>query len=112
MKKASVFSDKLFSQGNIVSTDNALDISIDGGGFFQVLMPDGRIGYTRNGAFSRNAEGLLTTSSGYVVQPEIQIPLEATQVNISADGIVSVQVPGVVEAEEIGEFTGKFALIK
>ena len=98
-----VNSDKLFSQGNIVSTDNALDISIDGGGFFQVLMPDGRIGYTRNGAFSRNAEGLLTTSSGYVVQPEIQIPLEATQVNISADGIVSVHVPVAVEAEEIGQ---------
>ena len=54
-------------------------------------MPDGRVGYTRNGAFSRNAEGLLTTSSGYVVQPEIQIPLEATQINISADGIVSVK---------------------
>ena len=66
-------------------------------------MPDGRVGYTRNGAFSRNAEGLLTTSSGYVVQPEIQIPLEATQINISADGIVSVQVPGAVEAEEIGQ---------
>ena len=98
-----VNSDILFSQGNIVSTDNALDISIDGGGFFQVLMPDGRIGYTRNGAFSRNAEGLLTTSSGYVVQPEIQIPLEATQINISSDGIVSVQVPGAVEAEEIGQ---------
>jgi flagellar basal-body rod protein FlgG len=62
-----------------------------------------RIDYTRNGAFSRNAEGLLTTSSGYVVQPEIQIPLEATQVNISADGIVSVQIPGAVEAEEIGQ---------
>ena len=54
-------------------------------------MPDGRIGYTRNGAFSRNSEGLLTTSSGYVVQPEIQIPLESTQINISSDGIVSVQ---------------------
>ena len=100
-----VNSDKLFSQGNIVSTDNALDISIDGGGFFQVLMPDGRIGYTRNGAFSRNAEGLLTTSSGYLVQPEIQIPLEATQINISSDGIVSVQVAGQVAAEEVGQIT-------
>ena len=58
--------DKLFSQGNIVSTDNSLDLSIDGSGFFQVLMPDGRIGFTRNGAFGRNAEGLLTTASGYV----------------------------------------------
>ena len=98
-----VNSDKLFSQGNIVSTDNALDLSVDGGGFFQVLMPDGRIGYTRNGAFSRNSEGLMTTSSGYPVQPEIQIPLEATQINISSDGIVSVQVPGAVEAEAMEE---------
>jgi flagellar basal-body rod protein FlgG len=54
--------DKLFSQGNIVSTDNALDISIDGSGFFQVLMPDGRIGFTRNGAFGRNAEGPFNNS--------------------------------------------------
>lgn len=75
-------SDKLFSQGNIVSTDNALDISIDGSGFFQVLMPDGRVGYTRNGAFGRNAEGLLTTASGYVIQPEIAIPEGVTSINI------------------------------
>jgi len=97
-------SDKLFSQGNIVSTDNALDISIDGSGFFQVLMPDGRIGFTRNGAFGRNAEGLLTTASGYVIQPEIAIPEGVTSINISADGIVTVQNPGEVEAEEVGQF--------
>ena len=96
--------DKLFSQGNIVSTDNALDVSIDGSGFFQILMPDGRIGFTRNGAFGRNAEGLLTTASGYVVQPEIAIPEGVTNINISADGIVSVQNPGEVEAEEVGQF--------
>ena len=97
-------SDKLFSQGNIVSTDNALDISIDGSGFFQVLMPDGRIGFTRNGAFGRNAEGLLTTASGYVIQPEVAIPEGVTSINISADGIVTVQNPGEVEAEEVGQF--------
>ena len=96
-------SDKLFSQGNIVSTDNALDISIDGSGFFQVLMPDGRIGFTRNGAFGRNAEGLLTTASGYVIQPEVAIPEGVTSINISADGIVTVQNPGEVEAEEISQ---------
>ncbi len=96
--------DKLFTQGNIVSTDNALDISIDGSGFFQVLMPDGRIGFTRNGAFGRNAEGLLTTASGYVIQPEIAIPEGVTNINVSADGIVSVQNPGEVEAEEVGQF--------
>ena len=62
---------KLFSQGSLINTDNALDVAIDGNGFFQVLMPDNRVGYTRNGSFSRNAEGTLTTASGYVVQPEI-----------------------------------------
>ena len=96
--------DKLFSQGNIVSSENSLDVSIDGSGFFQVLMPDGRIGYTRNGAFGRNAEGSLTTASGYVIQPEIAIPEGVTNINISADGIVSVQNPGAVEAEEVGQF--------
>ena len=49
-----VNSQKLHSQGSIVSTDNSLDLAIDGGGFFQVLLPDGQIVYTRNGAFSRN----------------------------------------------------------
>ena len=67
-------------------------------------MPDGRVGYTRNGAFGRNAEGLLTTASGYVIQPEIAIPEGVTNINISADGIVSVQNPGEVEAEEVGQF--------
>ncbi len=69
-----VNADKLFSQGSIVSTDNALDLAVDGAGFFQVLLPDGRIGYTRNGTFSRNNEGALTTSSGFVIQPEVVIP--------------------------------------
>ena len=69
---------------------------------FQVLMPDGRIGFTRNGAFGRNAEGLLTTASGYVIQPEIAIPEGVTNINVSADGIVSVQNAGEVEAEEVG----------
>ena len=89
----------------MVNTDNALDIAIDGSGFFQVLLPDGRIGYTRNGSFSRNAEGTLTTPSGYVLQPEIQIPESVTQINISADGIVSVQIAGQVDAEEVGQIT-------
>ena len=95
--------DKLFSQGNIVSSENSLDVSIDGSGFFQILMPDGRVGYTRNGAFGRSAEGLLTTASGYVVQPEVAIPEGVTNINISADGIVTVQNPGEVEAEEVGQ---------
>ena len=98
-----VNSNKLHSQGSIVSTDNSLDLAIDGGGFFQVLLPDGQIVYTRNGAFSRNDEGVLTTNSGFIIQPEIAIPAEATKINFSADGIISVQVPGQVEAQEVGQ---------
>ena len=98
-----VNSNKLHSQGSIVSTDNSLDLAIDGGGFFQVLLPDGQVVYTRNGAFSRNNEGILTTNSGFIIQPEIAIPAEATKINVSADGIVSVQLPEQVEAQEVGQ---------
>ena len=95
--------DKLFTQGNIITTDNALDIAIDGSGFFQILNPDGTLSYTRAGTFGKSAEGLLTTPSGFILQPEIEIPEGVTSINISSDGIVSVQVPGQVDAQEIGQ---------
>jgi flagellar basal-body rod protein FlgG len=94
---------KTMTQGSLITTDNALDLAIEGGGFLQVLLPDGRIGYTRNGALSTNAEGVLTSSSGYVVQPEIAIPDGVSQINISRDGIVSVLVAGGIGAEAIGQ---------
>jgi len=94
---------KAMTQGSLITTDNSLDLAIEGGGFFQVLLPDGRVGYTRNGAFSTNAEGILTTSSGYVVQPEITIPDGASQINISRDGIISVLVAGANGAEAVGQ---------
>ena len=100
-----VSTQKLYSQGGMINTDNSFDLAIDGQGFFQVLMPDGRVGYTRNGAFSRSADGTLTTASGYVVQPEIQIPAEALDVNISQDGIVSVLSAGQSEPQEVGQLT-------
>jgi flagellar basal-body rod protein FlgG len=100
-----VNTEKLYSQGGLATTDNALDVAIDGQGFLQVLLPDGQIGYTRDGALSRNAEGTLTTASGYVVQPEIQIPDGALDITISADGIVSATMPGAAAAEEIGQIT-------
>ncbi|SPF80110.1 flagellar basal-body rod protein FlgG [Pseudoprimorskyibacter insulae] len=100
-----VSTEKMYSQGSLAQTDNALDIAIDGKGFFQVLMPDGQIGYTRNGAFSRNADGLMTTPSGYVLQPEIAIPEDAMDVTVSRDGIVSVTQPGQIDAQEIGQIT-------
>ena len=100
-----VSTQKLFTQGGLVSTDNSLDLAIDGSGFFQALLPDGRVGYTRAGVLSRNAEGLLTTSSGYVVQPQITIPNDATRINISNSGIVSVTVPGNDFGQEVGQIS-------
>ncbi|PWR02569.1 flagellar basal-body rod protein FlgG [Meridianimarinicoccus roseus] len=100
-----VNTEKLYTQGTLANTENALDLAIDGQGFFQVLMPDGRIGYTRNGTFSRNNEGTLTNSSGYVVQPEINIPENVSSITISADGIVSVTEAGNAEPQEVGQIT-------
>ncbi|MDA7599582.1 flagellar basal-body rod protein FlgG [Alphaproteobacteria bacterium] len=96
---------KIMAQGSMITTDNSLDLAIEGTGFFQVLMPDGRIGYTRNGAFSTNQEGVLTTASGYVLQPEIALPEGASQINISRDGIISVLQAGAVAAEQVGQLT-------
>jgi len=98
-----VATEKIHTQGAMNMTGNALDMAIDGRGFFQVLMPDGRVGYTRDGGFSRNADGMLTTDSGYLLQPEINIPPDAMSISISNDGIVSVLLPGQVDAQEVGQ---------
>ena len=80
---------RIDTQGTFATTGNGLDVAIDGAGYFQVQMPDGRIGYTRAGNFGRSAEGTLVTSDGKPVQPQIQIAEDATNVSIGADGTVS-----------------------
>lgn len=97
--------EKIYTQGSLTTTGNALDLAIDGKGFFQVLMPDGRMGYSRDGTLSRNADGLLTTGSGYVLQPEITIPDGALSISVSGDGIVTATLPNQVEAQELGQLT-------
>jgi len=97
--------EKAFTQGSMINTDNALDVAVDGQGFFQILMPDGRIGYTRDGSFALTSEGTLSTDSGYILQPEMAIPQGATEINISSDGIVSIKMPGEVEMQEVGQVT-------
>jgi flagellar basal-body rod protein FlgG len=69
-----VATEKTYTQGNLSQTGNAMDLAINGRGFFQVLMPDGTLGYTRAGDFQLNASGQLVTSSGYTLQPAITIP--------------------------------------
>lgn len=93
---------RIDTQGTFATTGNSLDVAIDGAGYFQIQMPDGRIGYTRAGNFGRSQDGTLVTSDGKPIQPQIQIPEDATAVNIGADGTVSASVPGQEGATELG----------
>jgi flagellar basal-body rod protein FlgG len=92
----------MYTQGNLTQTGNALDLAVNGRGFFQVLLPDGTLGYTRDGGFQVSAQGELVTSSGYAVQPGISIPDGAQSVTIGADGVVSVQLAGQNSPTQVG----------
>ncbi len=98
-----VATSRSFSQGNLQQSSNVLDVAIRGIGFFEVQMPDGTPGYTRDGSFQVNAQGQLVTNNGYAVQPGITIPANAQSVTIGTDGTVSVSVPGQVAAQNVGQ---------
>ena len=97
-----VSTQKNFMQGNLLQTGNALDLAINGRGFFEVLLPDGSTAYTRDGSFQINAQGEMVTASGYTLQPGIQIPEGAQSVSIGSDGTVSVQLAGQGQPIQIG----------
>ena len=96
---------KEFSQGNLNQTGNALDVAINGRGFFEVLLPDGSTAYTRDGSFQINAQGQMVTNEGYPVQPGLQLPEGAQSVTVGADGTVSVQVAGQAAPVQVGQLT-------
>ena len=99
-----------FSAGNMRNTSAPLDIAIQGEGFFQVSMPDGTIGYSRAGTFHLDAQGLIVTSEGYAVEPQITIPPNSTSVSISRDGIVSASIAGQTAQQQLGTIeTAKFS---
>jgi flagellar basal-body rod protein FlgG len=101
-----VATQKNFSQGNHITTDNALDVSIQGAGFFEILMPDGTVSYTRNGQFTTDSEGnLVTSGAGYQIQPTITVPPDAIEINISQDGEVSVKLQGQPDNAVLGQLT-------
>jgi flagellar basal-body rod protein FlgG len=81
---------KVFTPGELQSTNNPLDIAISGEGFLQVSMPNGDLRYTRDGSLQINANGELVTTSGYTIEPAISIPTDASSVSIEKDGGVNV----------------------
>ena len=100
-----VATSRTFSQGNLQQTNNNLDVAIQGNGFFQVTMPDGTTGYTRDGAFQLDNQGRVVNSSGLLVQGGITVPANATGLSVAQDGTVSVTVPGTTTPQTVGTIT-------
>lgn len=94
---------KQFSQGDVTQTGNQLDIAINGEGFFPVRKPDNSLAFTRDGSFQLDRNGNLVTSQGYLLEPGINIPSDAQEVQISRDGIISILTEGSTEEQTLGQ---------
>jgi flagellar basal-body rod protein FlgG len=82
----------LHIQGNLINSQNPLDVAIMGDGFFQIQQQDGTIAYTRDGAFKLTGTGQLVTSTGFFLEPQITIPGNASSLTVGRDGTVSVEL--------------------
>ncbi|MDC9729733.1 MAG: flagellar basal-body rod protein FlgG [Methyloprofundus sp.] len=98
-----VATEKLHSQGNIIQTENPLDIAVNGRGFLQILMPDGEINYTRDGSFKISSTGEMVTSNGMPLEPSIVIPEDALSITIGQDGTVTALQPGDAAPTQVGQ---------
>lgn len=92
------------SQGSLAATGGDLDVAIEGKGFLEVTLPSGQTAYTRDGGLKRTGEGLIVTSDGYPVAPEIVIPTDARSISINGDGEVYAYFTETAEGQLIGQF--------
>jgi flagellar basal-body rod protein FlgG len=92
----------LLTQGDFSATENPLDMVIEGQGFFQVRLTDGRTAYTRNGSFHLDRDGNMVTADGDFLDPQISIPQDQVSVTIGADGTVSVLQAGQTQPQQVG----------
>ena len=100
-----VATEKIHAQGNLITTQNALDVAISGDGFFQVLQPDGTLAYTRDGSFKMSATGQIVTSNGALLQPAITVPANVQSLSIGTDGTVTAKVAGNTDQQVVGNIT-------
>jgi flagellar basal-body rod protein FlgG len=91
-----------FTQGSLQQSGNALDLAVNGNGFFQVQMPDGTTGYTRDGSFQLDAQGRMVTSSGYPLTAGITLPAASQSITVSSDGVVTAKLPGNPVPQQVG----------
>ncbi|MCP4406976.1 MAG: flagellar basal-body rod protein FlgG [Gammaproteobacteria bacterium] len=97
-----VATEKIFTQGNLIQTNNSLDIAIEGRGFYQILLPDGSLAYSRDGSFQLDNNGQMVTSNGYILQPGITVPANTLSMTIGEDGIVTALAQGNSAPTQIG----------
>ncbi len=98
-----IATEHIFTQGSLLKTEGPLDLAIQGNGFFQVQLPDGTLAYTRDGSFTRDANGQVVTADGYPLSPSITVPANALSISVSRDGIVTITQPGVTTPTQIGQ---------
>jgi flagellar basal-body rod protein FlgG len=101
VKTAAIY--RINAQGNLQQTSNTLDMAIQGNGYFQMTLPDGQTAYTRDGTFGLAADGTIVTADGYIVQPGVQIPSNATGVTINTSGQVQATIPGQTAPQTVGQ---------
>lgn len=97
-----VATENILLQGNLQQTGNSRDVAIQGEGFFQILLPDGTLAYTRDGAFQSDENGMLVTASGFELQPSVTVPPNALSITIGRDGTVTVLTPGSPQPMAVG----------
>lgn len=93
---------KLFDMGDLRKTESALDITVQGDGFLEVLMPDGSSAYTRGGTLKVNKDGQLATQAGYPLKPGIAMPDDLQTLIVSTDGQVQARVAGQANPLDLG----------
>lgn len=98
-----VATERNFTQGNLTQTGNSLDIAIQGEGFFQIQLPDGTLGYTRDGAFQKDSQGQIVTANGYPLSPAITIPSNALSISVGSDGVITVLQSGSSTPVQVGQ---------
>ena len=93
------------SQGSLAATGSDLDLAIDGNGYLEIALPSGQSAFTRDGALKRSADGLIVTSDGFAVAPEIAIPDDARSISINGAGEVYAYFQDATEAQLLGQFS-------
>ena len=94
---------RIDEQGNLQQTSNTLDLAVSGNGYLQVTLPSGETAYTRDGTLSLSPDGQIVTADGYVVQPGITVPSNATSVTINTTGQVQVTLSGQTAPTTAGQ---------